>query len=57
MLDTEDLTDHQSRLLDVLSEEFEKAPRLDETSGATLYHRLRKHLAAEGATDGKKRCS
>src|SRR4030095_6462896 len=52
MLDIEDLTDHQSRLLDVLSEEFEEAPRLDETSGATLYHRLRQHLTAEGDTDG-----
>ena len=51
-LDTEDLTDHQSRLLDVLSEEFEEAPRLDDTNGATLYQRLRRHLTAEGATDG-----
>ena len=51
-LDVEDLTDHQSRLLDVLSEEFEEAPRLDDTNGATLYHRLRTHLTAEGATDG-----
>jgi hypothetical protein len=51
-LDTEDLTDHQSRLLDVLSEEFEEAPRLDDTSGATLYKKLRTHLTAEGATDG-----
>ena len=52
MIDIEDLNDHQSRLLDVLSEEFEEAPRLDDTSGATLYHRLRTHLTAEGATDG-----
>ena len=51
-LDTEDLTDHQSRLLDVLSEDFEEAPRLDDTNGATLYQRLRAHLTAEGATDG-----
>jgi hypothetical protein len=51
-LDTEDLTDHQSRLLDVLSEEFEEAPRLDDTNGATLYRSLRAHLTAEGATDG-----
>ena len=51
-LDTDDLTDHQSRLLDVLSEEFEEAPRLDDTNGATLYQRLRAHLTAEGATDG-----
>jgi hypothetical protein len=51
-LDTGDLTDHQSRLLDILSEEFEEAPRLDDTNGATLYQRLRAHLTAEGATDG-----
>ena len=51
-LDAEDLTDHQSRLLDVLSEEFGEAPRLDDTNGATLYQRLRAHLTAEGATDG-----
>jgi hypothetical protein len=51
-LGTEDLTDHQLRLLDVLSEAFEEAPRLDDTSGATLYHRLRTHLTAEGATEG-----
>ena len=51
-LDTENLTDHQSRLLDVLTEEFEEAPPLDDTSGAVLYHRLRAHLTAEGATDG-----
>jgi len=50
-LDIEDLND-QLRLLDVLSEEFEEAPRLDDTNGATLYHRLRTHLTAEGATDG-----
>ena len=50
--DTDDLTDHQSRLLDVLNEEFEEAPRLDDTNGATLYQRLRAHLTAEGATDG-----
>ena len=51
-LDTEDLNDHQSRLLDMLSEEFQEAPRLDDTSGATLYHRLRTHLTAEGAAEG-----
>jgi hypothetical protein len=51
-LDVEDVNDHQARLLDVLCEEFEDAPRLDDTSGATLYHRLRKHLTAAGATDG-----
>ena len=51
-LDTEDLNDHRLRLLDVLSEEFEEAPLLDDTSGATLYHRLRTHLTAEGATEG-----
>ena len=51
-LDSEDLTDHQSRLLDVLSEEFEEAPRLDDTNGATVYQRLRTQLTAEGATDG-----
>jgi hypothetical protein len=51
-LDGEDLNDHQSRLLDVLSEEFEAAPRLHDTNGATLYRRLRTHLTAEGATDG-----
>jgi hypothetical protein len=51
-LDGEDLNDHQSRLLDVLSDEFEAALRLDDTSGATLYQRLRTHLTDEGATDG-----
>jgi hypothetical protein len=51
-LDTADLTEHQSRLLEVLSEEFDDAPLLDATSGATLYRRLRAHLTAEGATDG-----
>ena len=51
-LDTEDLTDHQTRLLDVLSEEFEDAPLLNDTTGATLYQRLRTQLTAEGATDG-----
>ena len=51
-IDTEDLTDHQSRLLDVLSEEFEEAPVLDAANGAALYKRLRTHLTAEGATDG-----
>ena len=51
-LDTDDLSDHQSRLLDVLNEQFEEAPRLDDTNGATLYRRLRAHLTAEGATDG-----
>jgi hypothetical protein len=51
-LDGEDLDDDQSRLLDVLSEEFEAAPRLHDTNGATLYRRLRTHLTAEGATDG-----
>ena len=51
-IDTEDLTAHQSRLLDVLSEEFEEAPVLDATNGAALYKRLRTHLTAEGATDG-----
>jgi hypothetical protein len=50
-LDTEDLTDHQSRLLDVLSEQFEEAPPLDATNGATVYQRLRTHLTAAGATD------
>ncbi len=51
-LDREDLNDHQSRLLEILGEEFEEAPPLDEASGATLYERLRAHLAAAGATDG-----
>jgi hypothetical protein len=51
-LDTEDLNDHRLRLLDVLSEEFEEAPRLDDTNGATLYRRLCTHLTAEGATEG-----
>lgn len=51
-LDTEDLNDHQARLLDVLCEEFEEAPLLDATSGPGLYHRLRTHLTAAGATDG-----
>jgi hypothetical protein len=48
----EDLDDRQSRLLDVLVEEFEEAPRLDATNGRGLYHRLRAHLTAAGATDG-----
>jgi hypothetical protein len=51
-IDEEDLTAHQSRLLDVLSEEFEEAPLLDDTNGPDLYQRLRTHLTAEGATDG-----
>jgi hypothetical protein len=51
-IDTEDLTAHQSRLLDVLSEEFDEAPVLDAANGAALYKRLRTHLTAEGATDG-----
>lgn len=51
-IDTEDLTAHQSRLLDVLSEEFEEAPELDATNGAALYKNLRTHLTAEGASDG-----
>ena len=51
-LDTEDLNDHQSRLLDVLCEEFEEAPLLDATNGPSLYQRLRTHLTAAGATDG-----
>ena len=51
-LDSEDLDDHQSRLLDVLCEEFEAAPRLDAANGPGLYHSLRTHLAAAGATDG-----
>ena len=49
--DTEDLDDRQSRLLDVLCEEFEEAPRLDATNGRVLYHSLRAHLTAAGATD------
>jgi hypothetical protein len=51
-IDDEDLTAHQSRLLDVLSAEFEEAPLLDDTNGPDLYQRLRTHLTAEGATDG-----
>jgi len=51
ILDTEDLTPHQSRLLDVLSQKFEEAPPLDVTNGATVYQRLRTHLTAAGATD------
>jgi hypothetical protein len=51
-LDADDLDDHQSRLLDVLSEEFDEAPLLDDTSGPSLYHRLRTNLTAAGATDG-----
>lgn len=51
-LDTEELNDHQSRLLDVLSEEFGEAPPLDDRNGALLYQHLRTHLTAEGATDG-----
>ena len=50
-VDTEDLDDHQSRLLDVLCEEFEEAPLLDATNGPSLYHSLRTHLTAAGATD------
>ena len=51
-LDTEDLSDHQARLLDVLCDEFEDAPLLDATNGPDLYHRLRALLTAAGATDG-----
>ena len=51
-LDTEDLDDHQTRLLDLLCEEVDEAPLLDATSGPSLYHRLRRHLIAAGATDG-----
>jgi hypothetical protein len=51
-VDTEDLDDRQLRLLDVLTQEFEEEPLLDPTSGAALYPRLRKHLTAEGATEG-----
>jgi hypothetical protein len=51
-IDEEDLTAHQSRLLDVLSEEFDEAPLLDDTNGPAIYQRLRTHLTAEGATDG-----
>ena len=50
-LDTEDLDDHRTRLLDVLCDEFEEAPRLDATNGPGLYNRLRTHLTAAGATD------
>jgi hypothetical protein len=50
-LDTENLTDHQSRLLDVLCEEFEEAPLLDATNGPRLYQALRTHLTAAGATN------
>jgi len=50
-LDTEDLDDHQARLLDVLCEEFEEAPLLDAANGPGLYHRLRALLTAAGATD------
>ena len=50
-LDTEDLDDHQARLLDVLCEEFEEAPLLDATNGPGLYHRLRALLTPAGATD------
>jgi hypothetical protein len=50
-LDTEDLDDRQSRLLDVLCEEFEDAPRLDATNGPGVYNRLRTHLTAAGASD------
>ena len=51
-VDTDDLDDRQSRLLDVLCEAFEEAPRLDVTNGRRLYDRLRTHLTAAGATDG-----
>jgi hypothetical protein len=51
-LDADDLNDHQSRLLDVLCEEFEEAPVLDVANGPAVYHRLRTHLTAAGATDG-----
>lgn len=50
-LDAEDLNDRQSRLLEVLCEEFEEAPPLDATNGPGLYHRLRRCLTAAGATD------
>ena len=51
-IDTDDLDDRQSRLLDVLCEEFDEAPLLDATNGPGLYHKLRAHLTAAGATDG-----
>jgi hypothetical protein len=51
-LDIVDFNDHQSRLLEVLCEEFDEAPLLDASNGPGLYHRLRTHLTAAGATDG-----
>jgi hypothetical protein len=51
-LDTQDLDDRQLRLLDVLTEEFEDAALLHDSSRARLFHRLRKHLVAEGAAEG-----
>jgi hypothetical protein len=51
-LDTDDLDERQSRLLDVLCQEFDEAPLLDATNGPGLYHSLRTHLTAAGAMDG-----
>jgi hypothetical protein len=51
-VDAEDLDEHQSRLLGLLCAAVEEAPLVDATSGPGLYHRLRTHLIAAGATDG-----
>jgi hypothetical protein len=50
-LDVDDLDDRQLRLLDVLTRTFEEEPPLDRASGAALYQRLRRQLAADGATE------
>jgi len=51
-LDSEDLDEHQLRLLDLLCGEVEEVPLLDATSGPSFYHRLRTQLIAAGATGG-----
>ena len=50
-LDVDEFDDRQRRLLDALTREFEEELPLDRTRGAALYQRLRRHLAAEGATE------
>jgi hypothetical protein len=50
-LDVDEFDDRQLRLLDVLTRAFEDELPLDRASGAALYQRLRRHLAADGATE------
>jgi hypothetical protein len=50
-LDIDDFDERQLRLLDVVTRAFEEALPLDRATGAALYQRLRRHLAADGATE------